>query len=174
MTTAATDRVPVEFYLRSADVEREPDAEYVDGVIEERPMGEYDHATWQAAVYDYFRQHQKEWNIRVRPELRIQVAPTRFRVPDVTVIDRSLPIEQVITHPPLAVFEILSPEDIMTRMMIKLGDYQGMGIMGIFVIDPANDKCWRFGENGLREMSDEERVGDRFTVKLAEIRQNLD
>lgn len=31
--------VPLEVYLRSS---YEPDAEYVDGVIEERPMGEYD------------------------------------------------------------------------------------------------------------------------------------
>ena len=39
-----TAHVPVEVYLRSS---YEPDAEYVDGEIEERPMGEYDHASWQ-------------------------------------------------------------------------------------------------------------------------------
>lgn len=43
--------------------------------------------------------------------LRIQVSPSRFRVPDVTILDLSLPIEQIITHPPIAVIEILSPED---------------------------------------------------------------
>ncbi len=42
MATATT--VPIEVYLRSS---YEPDAEYVDGVIEERPMGELDHAAWQ-------------------------------------------------------------------------------------------------------------------------------
>jgi hypothetical protein len=35
------------------------------------------------------------------------------------------------------VFEILSPEGTVTRMLIKLADYVGMGIEGIFVIDPV-------------------------------------
>ncbi|MBB6142168.1 hypothetical protein HNQ77_000106 [Silvibacterium bohemicum] len=42
--TAAHTSVPVEVYLRSS---YEPDAEYVDGEIEERPMGEYEHSSWQ-------------------------------------------------------------------------------------------------------------------------------
>jgi hypothetical protein len=39
--------VPVEVYLRTS---YEPDAEYVDGVIEERPMGQNDHSAWQNAL----------------------------------------------------------------------------------------------------------------------------
>jgi Putative restriction endonuclease len=102
---ATTTSVPIEVYLRSS---YEPDAEYVDGEIERRPMGEFDHSSWQLAILRWFLQHEKEWKIRVRPELRVQVADTRFRVPDVTVLERDLPIEQILTHPPLAVFEILS------------------------------------------------------------------
>ena len=52
---ATTTHVPVEVYLRSS---YEPDAEYVDGKIEERPMGEYDHASWQEAILAWFRQHE--------------------------------------------------------------------------------------------------------------------
>ena len=95
--TPARTLVPVELYLHSS---YDPDAEYVDGEIEERPMGEYDHSAWQSAILKWFWQHEKEWNIRAQPELRVQVAPTRFRVPDVTVLDRNQPIEQIITHPP--------------------------------------------------------------------------
>jgi hypothetical protein len=47
--------------------------------------------------------------IRVRPELRVQVAPNSFIAPDVTLLDRNLPIQQIVTHPPIAVVEILSP-----------------------------------------------------------------
>ena len=47
VTMATVTYVPVEAYLRSSDYE--PDAEYVDGQIEERPMGEFDHSDWQAA-----------------------------------------------------------------------------------------------------------------------------
>jgi Uma2 family endonuclease len=112
--------VPLQVYLHSS--EYEPDAEYVDGEIEERPMGEFDHNAWQQAIQLWFWQHAKEWNTRVVPEQRIRVAQTRFRVPDVTVLDRSRPIEQIVTHPPIAVFEVLSPEDTLRRLTRKLED----------------------------------------------------
>ncbi len=126
-------QVPLDVYLKTS---YEPDAEYVDGVIEERPMGEYDHSTWKHAIELWFERHAKEWNIRVRPELRVRVAADRYRVPDVAILDRGLPIEQIITHPPIAVFEILSPEDKLTRMMAKLADYERMGVRTTLVLDP--------------------------------------
>jgi hypothetical protein len=43
----ATAYMPVEVYLRSSF---EPDAEYVDGAIRERPVGGLDHAAWQKAI----------------------------------------------------------------------------------------------------------------------------
>jgi Uma2 family endonuclease len=143
---ATATRVPVEVYLRSS---YEPDAEYVDGEIEERPAGENDHSAWQEAICFWFRQHAQEWNVRVRPELRIQTGPTRFRVPDVTVLDRAQPLEQIVTRPPLAVFEILSPEDRMQRLLRKLEDYRIMGIPEIWVIDPQEAIYYRYEERRL-------------------------
>ncbi len=61
---ATTTCVPVEVYLRSS---YEPDAEYVDGEIEERAAGEFDHADWQQAIQTWFGQHKKDWGIRVLP-----------------------------------------------------------------------------------------------------------
>jgi Uma2 family endonuclease len=138
---AATTHVPVEVYLQSS---YEPDAEYVDGKIEERPTGEFDHAAWQLAILKWFLQYEKEWGIRVLPELRVRVAATKYRVPDVTVLDRSRAIEQVITHPPLAVFEVLSPEDSLQRLKRKLEDYKAMGIAEIWVIDPQDSTFYRY------------------------------
>jgi Uma2 family endonuclease len=54
----------------------------------------------------------------------------------VTILDRTRPVEQVITHPPIAVVEILSPEDTLTRMLTKLAEYEQMGIQSILVLDP--------------------------------------
>lgn len=99
--------VSVEAYLGG---EYEPDAEYVDGEVEERPMGEYDHSR-QRAILAWFMRHEDQWRITAMQELRVQVAPTRFRVPYVTILDRQRPVEQTITHAPVAVFEVLSPED---------------------------------------------------------------
>jgi Uma2 family endonuclease len=138
--------VPVEEYLRSS---YEPDAEYVDGEVEERPMGEYDHAAWQEALCLWFRQHAQEWNVRVKPELRVRVAMRRYRVPDVTLLDRDQPIEQIVTHPPLAVFEVLSPEDTFQRLKRKLEDYRTMGIPEIWVIDPQDATYYRYEASQL-------------------------
>jgi Uma2 family endonuclease len=141
-----TTHVPVEVYLRSS---YEPDAEYVDGVIEERAAGEYDHSSWQGAICFWFGQRAQEWNLRVRPALRMQVSPTRFRVPDVTVLDRAQSIEQIVTHPPLAVFEVLSPEDTMQRLKRKLEDYRTMGISEVWVIDPQDGAYNRYEDRQL-------------------------
>lgn len=152
MATATT--VPIEVYLRSS---YEPDAEYVDGVIEERPMGELDHASWQMAVLAYFLRHQ-EWKVKALPELRVQVSPTRYRVPDVTVLKVDAPREQIITHAPLMVLEILSPEDTMKRILIKLADYAQMGIESVFVIDPGRD-CYFYEAGNLEIVQEPIKVG---------------
>jgi Uma2 family endonuclease len=141
VTVATKTHVPVEVYLHSS---YEPDAEYVDGEIEERPAGLYDHASWQGAILEWFSQREKGWNVRALPSLRIRVAPTRYRVPDVTVLDRNQPSEQIITHPPLAVFEVLSPEDTVQRLKRKLEDYRAMGIPEIWIIDPQDDTFYRY------------------------------
>jgi Uma2 family endonuclease len=162
--------VPVEVYLRSSF---EPDAEYVDGEIQERPVGEYDHAAWQSALVIFFRQHDREWGIRVQPELRVQVSASRFRVPDIVVLDRDHPKEQIVTHPPLAVFEVLSPEDVMSRMLVKLSDYEQMGVAGIFLIDPKGSK-YRFENGSLTALSQDAIHCGRLVVDFQQIESLLD
>jgi Uma2 family endonuclease len=172
MATAQISSVPVEVYLASSF---EPDAEYVNGVIEARPMGEWNHANWQAAILEFFRTRRHEWNIRVAPELRVQVSRGSFRVPDVTVTDRSFPIEQVITVPPIAVIEILSPEDTLARMMTKLGEYEQMGIQTILVLDPSG-KNFRYAGSRLEPLPDGafDFPGSVCRFELAEIEKLLD
>ena len=168
---ATTTRVPVEVYLRSS---YEPDAEYVDGRIEKRPMGEFDHAAWQQAIQRWFLQHQREWNIRVLPELRIKVAATRYRVPDVTVLDRSRPKEQIITHPPLAVFDVLSPEDRVQRLKLKLEDYRTMGIPEIWVIDPQDSTFYRYEDLQLRRTNSFSHAEKGFAFDMNQLKNLLD
>jgi Uma2 family endonuclease len=164
--------VPLEVYLRSSF---EPDAEYVDGVIEERPMGEYDHSSWQYAIQLWFAQHAHEWAIRVRPELRVQVGRNRFRVPEVAVLDRNLAVEQIVTHPPIAVFEILSPDDSLNRMMTKLADYERMGIRTILVLDP-NGQHFRYLDGKLEPLPPEpfDLPGSACRFDLSAIKKLLD
>jgi len=135
-------------YLRTT---YEPDPEYVHGVVEERQLGEYDHSSWQKALLIWFHLHGPKWNVRARSELRVQVAEENYRVPDVAVLDRSLPNEQVVTIPPVAVFEILSPTDKFGKLFDKLKDYERMGIRNILVIDPMGEEAhfYRYEKGNL-------------------------
>jgi Uma2 family endonuclease len=171
MATAAAF-MPVQVYLSSSF---EPDADYVDGIIEERALGENDHSAWQKAIIIWFEMQAKDGQIRVRPELRVQVSPTRFRIPDVTLLDRSLPQEPIATHPPVAVFEILSPEDTLRKIMTRCADYERMGIQTILVIDPAGPKL-RYLEGRLEPLESGafDIPGSRCRFDLNEIEKLID
>jgi Uma2 family endonuclease len=119
-----------------------PDREYIDGRIEERNLGEYDHARLQGALVVWFANHQRDWRIRVLPEQRIRVSETRYRIPDVTVLKRSQPIEPVFTHPPLLVIEVLSPEDTLSGYQDRIWDYLKFGVEHIWILDPVKKRAW--------------------------------
>jgi Uma2 family endonuclease len=121
-------------YLHS---DYQPDMDYVDGVLEERNLGEYDHADLQGELIALFRSHRKEWTVNAFPELRVQVGPTRYRVPDVCVLRADQKRSQVIADPPLLCIEILSPEDRFTRIRARCDDYFRMGVPTAWVFDPA-------------------------------------
>ncbi|MGH9605629.1 MAG: Uma2 family endonuclease [Terracidiphilus sp.] len=163
---ATATLISAEEYLRTVT---DPDCEYIEGILEERPVGEYDHSTWQTILAGFFNARPAEWGVKARTELRVQVAADRFRVPDVTLLSRSAPREQIVTHPPLAVFEILSPEDAMTRMLEKLADYERMGIEAIWVIEPKKQLYYRYRGGQLTPGAVFELPGGAFSVPFAEI-----
>ena len=132
---AAATQVPIETYLHTA---YRPDCEYVDGELKERNVGEKEHGRLQMTLSWILRNHEADWAISVYPELRVQVSPTRFRVPDITVLRADAPEEQIITHPPLIVIEILSPSDSLLAMRERIEDYLAFAIPHIWIIDPTD------------------------------------
>lgn len=147
---ATTIFVPVEEYLGNT---YSPDAEYMDGRVEERNMGENEHSAWQKAIVVWFEMQAARTGIRVRPELRVQVNPECFLVPDVTLLDRSRPVEPIATHPPVAVFEVLSPGDSLKRLMKKGERYESMGIRTILILDP-DGPAYRYCEGRLEPVKE--------------------
>jgi Uma2 family endonuclease len=115
-----------------------PDRDYFDGEVQERNLGEFEHAAIQAFLTSWFFQHREEWQLQVLPEMRVKVGPERVRIPDVCLVARGQQPERVITRAPLAVIEILSPEDRVLRYNERLADYRHMGIRHVWVIDPAS------------------------------------
>jgi Uma2 family endonuclease len=145
MATTTVAPISVEEYLRSI---YEPDAEYVDGHIEERNVGEIEHSDVIAAIMDWFQRHAKEWHIRVRPDVRTQVSPTRYRVPDVVICSRSSQDKRIVREAPLVIIEVLSPEDRISRYHQRIADYRAMGVKAIWIVDPETRRGWDCSSGG--------------------------
>ena len=164
--------IPVEQYLRSA---YDPDREYVDGELLERPMGERDHSELQGELYYFFRKRRQQWNVFVFPEQRVQVSATRFRVPDLCLYVGAKPKEQVFRTPPFICIEILSPEDRMERIQDKIDDYLNFGVPYVWVINPRKRRAWVHTKEGSREAGDILRTENpSFEIPLTEIFSGLD
>jgi Uma2 family endonuclease len=117
-----------------------PDCEYVDGELLERNVGEFDHSRLQGLLYGYLLSHENEWGVLVVPEQRVQVKPSRFRVPDIAVLLQR-PQTGIVTEPPLLCVEILSPGDRMAEMQERIDDYLAFGVHTVWVIDPATRRA---------------------------------
>jgi Uma2 family endonuclease len=167
----ATTLVSISDYLATT---YRPDAEYIDGVIVERNLGEYDHSSLQAALILFFGVRQREWNIRVLPEQRIQVAPTRFRIPDVAVFDRAQPIEPVFTRAPLVAIEILSKDDTLRAYVERVSDYLDFGVANVWIIDPATRRSFVADRSGFQECAVLEVANSPIRLPLAELFAELE
>lgn len=147
----------------------EPDCDYVDGVVEERNLGEKDHSKLQGAVFAYFYNRRKQWGTHVFPEQRVQVSPTRFRVPDVCVFVGAEPEEQIFRTPPFICIEILSPEDRVSKVRKKLHDYLTFGVPYIWLLDPETRQAFRWTATGMHEITELRTENPAFVVPLAEL-----
>lgn len=129
---SVTELVPVEEYLST---DYSPDCDFVDGVLEDRNVGEKDHSKLQRAFILWLGTRQKELGIQIFPEQRVQVSASRYRVPDLCVTIGE-PDEQVFTTAPFLCIEILSPEDQIRRVLVKIADYLEFGVLYVWLIDP--------------------------------------
>jgi Uma2 family endonuclease len=153
-----------------------PDCEYVDGRIEERNLGEYDHGLLQTILGYLFMTHRDDWGIQVVTDVRTQVKSRRFRVPDLSVLRSGAPKEQIITHPPLIVIEILSPEDRLSRFQNRIEDYLVFGVENIWIIDPESRTAYTATASGLHPVRTNELVVPETPIRivLSELFAELD
>lgn len=152
---AATQPVPALFTLdQYLHTSYRPDCDFVDGLIEERNVGELKHSLLQIELGYWFRLHRTEWNVRVMGELRTLVSASRVRIPDVCVAyDDDAMKDQVRRQPALIAIEILSPEDRLSRVIPRLEDFRLMGVENIWLIDPEDRTAYTYSKGGLQLIS---------------------
>ncbi len=146
MQPAFDKLVSVDEYL---SMEFEHDCEYVDGVIEERDLGEFEHAYVQGILITLFNNKRREWGAYALPEQRVQTQMTHFRVPDVTILREGTRRESILTHPPLLVKEVQSPDQPLRRTWDKAVEYVAFGIEHVWVVDPYARVGYRGTPQGL-------------------------
>ena len=159
----AITKISVEEYLHTA---YRPDVEYVDGEIQERNVGEIEHARMIKAVLTWFIQHEKEWQVEALSDVRVQISADRFRIPDICVSTASSHDRKIVTTAPLLVVEVLSPEDRIDRYQQRITDYRAMGIHGIWVLDPETNRGWDCSTGNWME-------GTEFRLSNSEIYLDL-
>ena len=142
--------ISVQEYLKTS---YRPDCDYVDGVVLERNVGEKDHSQLQFKICLYYYLRRKEWGLWAFGELRVQVSPTRYRVPDVC-LTLGDPSGQIVTSPPFACFELLSPEDRLKAMRERVEDYLTFGVPYVWILDPATRQAWRCTKGGMQEVTE--------------------
>ncbi|MBS1854676.1 MAG: Uma2 family endonuclease [Acidobacteria bacterium] len=145
-----------------------PDREYLGGELLERNVGEYDHARLQTEIAFYFRARLAQWGLRAVVEQRVQVAPDRFRVPDVCLTAAAHP-EQIFRKPPFACIEVLSPEDRLSEMQERVQDYLGFGVPYVWIVDPATRKAWRCTTTAMQEVAELRTENPETVVPVAEL-----
>jgi len=143
--------VSVEEYLHTA---YRPDCDYLDGVLVERNVGEVTHTMAKQDLVAFLRERRALWNMWVLQEVRVQVLPTRYRVPDVCVVLGGRPDEEVLTKPPFLCVEILSPEDRVSRMQERIDDYFRFGVRWVWLIDPWARRAWIYTPDTIQRVRD--------------------
>ncbi|WP_419806956.1 Uma2 family endonuclease [Terriglobus sp.] len=131
-----------------------PDMDFVDGHLEERNVGEHEHARLQWLIAKAFSPREDEWDLEGVIEQRIRVDGSRVRICDVALLRSDAPFERVIETPPFLCIEILSREDRLSRAKIVLEDYWRMGVKHIWLLDPHRDIAYVFDDAGLHEAED--------------------
>ena len=165
--------ISLDEYLRTSF---RPDCDFIDGEVQERNLGERSHSTLQAALVVVFHQNRNTWNVLPLPEQRVQISDTRFRVPDLCIVRKEDPRDQIVQTAPLICIEILSPEDTLSRLQARVDDYVAFGVAHIWVIDPSTRHAYVAGRAGFIEVDSGafEVPGTPIRVSISELFADLD
>jgi Uma2 family endonuclease len=163
----ATTLVSVEDYLNTHFAEM--DREYVDGRLVERNLCERSHSYAQGEIYFFFRSMGRK-NVFAYTEQRVQVARTRFRIPDVCVYIGADPEDQVFRTPPFLAVEILSKDDRPADLQEKVQDYRAFGVKFVWVVDPATRRGYVYTAEACHDAASDLWTKDPdFALPLAQL-----
>jgi Uma2 family endonuclease len=108
----------------------------------------------QSLLSGYLCNREKQWGILVVLAQRVQVTPTRVRVPDVLVLAGPPPTGPILVEPPFLCIEILSPSDRMMEMQERIDDYLNFGVRYVWLLHPRTRRAFVYALESVREVKD--------------------
>ncbi|MBI2216749.1 MAG: Uma2 family endonuclease [Candidatus Rokubacteria bacterium] len=133
--------VPLEEYLGTS---YESDREYVDGEVVERSLPTYQHGRAVSELSDAITRLREQHRLFPAVEVRLPVSPSRMRVPDLSVFADREPAERIPSMPPLAVIEVLAPDDSLADLLTKFDEYRAWGVSYVWLVDPERHRFHRY------------------------------
>ena len=113
-----------------------PEPDYLDGELVQRAMPNIQHGTAQSIFCGLIFPWRVDNRLFAIAELRIPTVPEHYRVADVAVY-RHQPADLIPAEAPFVALEIVSPDDKYEELMIKLAEYQAIGVPHIWIADPG-------------------------------------
>ena len=127
-----------------------PDREYVDGRLIKRHVGTLPHSRLLKVLLGCFHSFEHDLGFETLPSCRTRTRTSRFRVPDVMLIrapfDKRARFYEGV---PLAIIEILSPEDRLRYVIERFEEYQALGVPHIVQMDPDRRVTYIFESDNL-------------------------
>ena len=139
-------------------------------------MGEQPHGDIQIILGTIFRNNRLLWGVRPLGDTRLQITPTRYRIPDLMVLRNTDPKDGIVRFVPLLCVEIMSKDDRLKEIRERVADYASIGTKDIWVIDPWKRVAYEETSAGLKQLEDGIlRVsGTPIEVSLARLFAELD
>ena len=168
---SATMLLPLSEYLTTS---YEHDCEWVEGEVRERGVPDEYHSAIQTFFIGYFLLRQQDLSVRVRAELRVRVAERRYRIPDVTLLPASAPVQAIPDIAPVLCIEILSPDDSWGEMQEKIREYVAMGVGAVWIVDPRRRLMYAADASGTHGVERLELAGTNVSITGGELFAELD
>ena len=140
-----------EEYLRTSFLDRTP--EYIDGELVERAVPNNRHSRTQSKLVARFERLGEQLPLFPRPELRVPVAPGRYRIVDLAVYAHQEPLDDLPRELPLVVIEVVSPDDRHEDIMERLEDFRAWGVPHVWLVDPGIGRMYIYHDGSLTALA---------------------
>jgi Uma2 family endonuclease len=103
----------------------------------------------------------------------VKIRTRKYRVPDVVVLPLAASYPSVIEQPPLLCIEVVSPDDRLSDLVIRAGDYLTLGVPVTWIFDPETKRSFIYSDQGTVESFDPVLRHGQIELPIAELFKQL-